>query len=53
MRTYPMLTLNVCNFGIKTTICDLHINVKLGLPIFMNSAQPIIILGLGHFVIFL
>jgi hypothetical protein len=37
----------------KMTMCDLHINVKMGFPITVNSTQPIIIVSFGHFAIFM
>jgi hypothetical protein len=49
MHVYPMLTLICADFGIKTTMCDLHINVKMGFPISVNSTQPIIIVSYCHF----
>jgi hypothetical protein len=41
------------DFGIKTTMCDRHINLKMRIPISLNSIKPIIIVLFGYFVIFL
>jgi hypothetical protein len=51
-HVYIMLTFTCADFDIKTTMCDVHINVKIQNYI-SNSTKPIIILSFKHFVIFL
>jgi hypothetical protein len=51
-HVYPMLSLTCADFAIKTTICDLHINIKLELSIFANITKLIIIVLFGYFIIF-
>jgi hypothetical protein len=49
LHVYIMLTL-VQILALKTTICDLHINVKMEIPIYVNITQPIVF---GHFSFFM